>query len=110
MIHYVYLGAAIVSEVFGTTELKQSNAFTRPIPSMLAVVAYAIALYLLSLTMRELPTGIVYAIWSGVGIVLISAISWFVYDQALDVPALIGISLIMAGVIVVNVFSKSSAN
>lgn len=104
---YLLLGAAIVAEVIGTTALKLSDGFTRLGPSAVTVVTYALAFYLLSHTLKTLPTGIAYAIWSGVGIVLISAVSWIVYGQRLDLPAILGLALIIAGVLVVNLFSKS---
>ena len=104
---YVYLGIAIVAEVLATSALKASDSFSRLGPSILTVLGYAIAFVFLSLTMRTIPTGIVYAIWSGVGIVLISAVGWIWFKQTLDLPALIGLGLIITGVIVVNVFSKS---
>lgn len=104
---YVYLGIAIVAEVLATSALKASDSFSRLGPSILTVLGYAIAFVFLSLTMRTIPTGIVYAIWSGVGIVLISAVGWIWFKQTLDLPALIGLGLIILGVIVVNVFSKS---
>lgn len=104
---YVYLGVAIVAEVVATTALKASESFTRPLPSVITVVGYALAFYFLSLTLRVLPTGVAYAIWSGVGIVLISLVSWLYYKQSLDAPAIIGMGLIIAGVVVLNVFSSS---
>lgn len=107
---YVYLAIAIVSETIGTTALKSSDGFTRLWPSLLTVVGYGIAFYCLSLTLKTIPTGVAYAIWSGVGIVLISAVAWVVHGQALDLAGLIGIGLILAGVIVVNVFSKAGAH
>ncbi|CAN5199896.1 SMR family transporter [soil metagenome] len=107
---YVILGAAIVSEVIGTTALKASDGFTRIVPSVATVVAYGLAFWFLSLTLKTIPTGIAYAIWSGVGIVLISVVSWVWFKQSLDLPALIGMGLIMAGVIVINAFSRSVAH
>lgn len=107
---YLYLCIAIVAEVIATSSLKSSEGFTRLWPSLLCIVGYALAVFLLSLTLRTLPTGIAYAIWSGVGIVLVSAIGWVYYGQKLDTPAILGLSLIIAGVIVVNVFSKSIAH
>lgn len=104
---YFYLAIAIVAEVVATSALKASDSFSRPWPSVVVVIGYGIALWFLSLCLRTIPTGIAYAIWSGVGIVLISAVSWVWYRQALDLAALIGLGLIIAGVIVVNVFSKS---
>lgn len=110
MTAYLYLAIAIVSEVIGTTFMKASNGFTKPVPSVLTALAYAVAFYCLSLTLRTIPTGIAYAIWSGVGIVLIAAIAWAVQGQALDTPALIGLALIIAGVVVMNVFSTAVAH
>jgi small multidrug resistance pump len=104
---YLYLAFAIVAEVIGTTALKASDSFTRPLPSLVTVGCYALSFYLLSFSLRVLPTGIAYAIWSGVGIVLISLISWIVYQQRLDLPAIAGLGLIIAGVAVINLFSKS---
>jgi len=110
MTGYLYLGIAIVMEVIATTALKASEGFSRPGPSLLTILGYAVAFYFLSLTLRTIPVGIAYAIWSGVGIVLISAVGWIWLRQALDVPAMIGLGLIVAGVIVVNLFSKSVAH
>lgn len=104
---YLYLAFAIVAEVIGTTALKASDSFTRPLPSLVTVGCYALSFYLLTFSLRVLPTGIAYAIWSGVGIILISLISWIVYGQRLDLPALAGLGLIVAGVGVINLFSKS---
>ena len=104
---WVYLLLAIVSEVVATSALKSSESFSRLWPSVLTVVGYGVAFYLLSLTLRELPVGIAYAIWSGVGIVLVSPAAVVLFGQKLDLPALIGMGLIVAGVIVINVCSKS---
>ena len=103
---WVYLLLAIVSEVVATSALKSSESFSRLWPSVLTVVGYGVAFYLLSLTLRELPVGIAYAIWSGVGIVLVSLAAVVLFGQKLDLPALIGMGLIVAGVIVINVCSK----
>jgi Membrane transporters of cations and cationic drugs len=104
---YLYLGIAIVSEVIATTALKASDGFTQLWPSVLTVSGYGIAFYCLALTLRVIPTGVAYAIWSGVGIVLISLVSWLLYKQELDSPAVLGMALIIAGVIVINLFSDS---
>ena len=104
---WLYLGIAIVAEIFATSALKGSDGFSRLAPSIVTVFGYMISFYFLSLTLREVPVGIAYAIWSGVGIVLISLIGALVFKQHLDTPALIGIGLIIAGVVVMNVFSKS---
>ena len=106
---YVYLGIAIVAEVIGTSALRASDQFTRIWPSVITVLGYGVAFYFLSLTLKTIPTGIAYAIWSGVGVVLISLVGWWLFRQALDLPAIIGMSLIVAGVIVINVFSKAVA-
>ena len=107
---YVYLAIAIVAEVIATSSLKASDGFARLWPSVVTVIGYGIAFYFLSLTLRSIPTGIAYAIWSGVGIVLISAVGWVWFRQALDLPAIIGMALIIAGVLVVNLFSRSAAH
>ena len=104
---WVYLLLAIVSEVVATSALKSSESFSRLWPSVLTVVGYGVAFYLLSLTLREMPVGIAYATWSGVGIVLVSLAAVVLFGQKLDLPALIGMGLIVAGVIVINVCSKS---
>ena len=104
---WVYLLLAIVSEVVATSALKSSESFSRLWTSVLTVVGYGVAFYLLSLTLREMPVGIAYAIWSGVGIVLVSLAAVVLFGQKLDLPALIGMGLIVAGVIVINVCSKS---
>ena len=104
---WVYLLLAIVSEVVATSALKSSESFSRLWPSFLTVVGYGVAFYLLSLTFREMPVCIAYAIWSGVGIVLVSLAAVVLFGQKLDLPALIGMGLIVAGVIVINVCSKS---
>ena len=105
--HWWVLAVAIVAEVIATTALKASNEFTRFWPSVLVVVGYAIAFYCLAVTLRTLPVGVVYAIWSGVGIALIGLIGWLVFGQALDAAAIAGMVLIAAGVLVINVFSKT---
>lgn len=107
---YLYLGTAIVAEVIGTTLMKQSEGFTKLAPSALTFVAYAIAFYCLSQTLKTIPTGIAYAIWSGAGIVLITLAAWAVHGQKLDFPAVAGMGLIIAGVLVMNVFSKAVAH
>jgi len=104
---YLYLGFAIVAEVIGTTALKASDSFTRTLPSLITVGCYALSFYLLTFSLRVLPTGIAYAIWSGVGIVLISIVSWLYFKQSLDLAAIAGLALIIAGVLVINLFSKS---
>jgi small multidrug resistance pump len=106
MQQWIFLSVAIVSEVIATSALKASEGFTRLWPSLIVTVGYVAAFYFLSLTLRTLPVGVAYAIWSGAGVALISLIAWFFYGQTLDIPAIIGLSLIVAGVIVLNFFSK----
>lgn len=103
---YLLLGIAIAFEVVATSALKATEGFTRLGPSIVTLVGYALAFYFLSLTLRTIPVGLVYAVWSGAGVVLITAIGWVYFEQEIDAPGLIGIGLIIAGVIVVNLFSK----
>lgn len=104
--NWLILAMAICAEVVATSALKASEGFTRLIPSILVVVGYAISFYLLSLTLKVIPIGITYAIWSGVGVVLISLAGWYFYGQKLDLASIIGISLIVSGVMVLNLFSS----
>lgn len=99
------LALAILAEVIGTAALKASDGFTRLWPSLATVLGYGVAFYCMALTMRSLPVGIIYAIWSGAGIVLISGVAWAVYGERLDAAALAGIGLIVAGVLVINLMS-----
>ena len=99
---------AIIAEVIATSALKASNGFTQLWPSVLTVIGYGISFYCLSLTMRHMPTGVIYAIWSGMGIVLISIVAWVFFKQRLDLPAILGMGLILAGVVVIQLFSKAS--
>ena len=107
---YAYLAIAIVAEVIATTALKASEGFSNLLPSVLVVVGYGVAFYFLSMTLRTLPVGIAYAVWSGAGIVLVSLLGWLVYGQKLDPWAMLGIGLIMAGVLILNLLSKSSVH
>jgi small multidrug resistance pump len=107
---WLYLGTAIVAEVIATSVLKAADGFTRLLPSLVVIAGYATAFYCLSLTLRTMPLGIAYAVWSAVGIALVSVIGWLLYGQNLDVPAIIGIGLIVAGVVVINGFSQSVAH
>lgn len=104
---YLLLLCAILCEVIATSFLKASNQFTRLIPSCMTIIGYASAFYLLSVIVRTIPVGIVYAIWSGMGIVLISLVGWFVYGQVLNLPTIAGLGLIVAGVSIVNLCSSS---
>ncbi|SFI29621.1 small multidrug resistance pump [Collimonas sp. OK307] len=108
--HWVYLLIAIVAEVIATSALKASAEFTRLVPSIAVVTGYLTAFYFLSLTLRTMPVAIVYAMWSGIGIALIALVGWLFLKQSLDAAALIGIGLIVSGVLVLNVFSKSVAH
>ena len=103
----LYLIVAILFEVVATTALKETQGFTRLGPSLVVVTGYAFAFYFLSLPLRTMPVGIVYALWCAAGIVLITAIGWIWFRQALDLPAVIGMGLIMAGVVMINLFSKT---
>lgn len=104
---YFYLFMGIVSEVVGTSALQASHQFTKLVPSVICFLAYASAFFFLSLTLKVLPVGVSYAIWSGMGIMLITLIGYFFFGQKLDLPAIIGIVLIVAGVVIMNVFSKT---
>lgn len=107
MKQWLFLGTAIISEVIATSALKASDGFSRLWPSLIVVAGYAVSFYFLSLTLKTLPVGIAYAIWSGLGIVLISLIGIVLFGQKLDMPAVIGMGLIIAGVIVMNAFSRT---
>ena len=102
---YLYLAIAIVAEVIGTSALKAAEGFTRPLPSLVVIVGYGAAFYFLSLALKAIPVGIAYAIWSGVGVALITLIGWVLFKQRLDAPALAGVALIVAGVVVIQFFS-----
>ncbi|ABK08311.1 QacE family quaternary ammonium compound efflux SMR transporter [Burkholderia sp. MS389] len=107
---YAWLAIAIVAEVIGTSALRAADGFTRLWPSVLVVAGYGVAFYCLSLTLRTMPVGIIYAVWSGAGIVLITLVAMLLYRQVPDVPAVIGLGLIIAGVVVLNLFSKMQAH
>ena len=102
---YVYLATAIIAEVIATSALKASDEFTRLIPSLIVVTGYAVAFYFMTLTIRTLPIGITYAVWSGLGIVLISIVGAVFYKEIPDVPAMIGMGLIISGVVVIHIYS-----
>lgn len=106
MKNWMFLSMAIVAEVIATSSLKASAEFTKFWPSVIVVVGYAIAFYFLSLTLRSIPVGIAYAVWSGLGIVLVSLVGWWLYNQTLDLASIIGMGLIIAGVLVINLFSN----
>lgn len=105
---YLALGIAIIAEVIATTALKSSDSFSRLAPSLISIAGYGIALYLLTVAMKAIPTGATYAIWSGLGIVLISITSFFVHNQKIDLWGMVGMALIIAGVVILNLFSNST--
>jgi multidrug transporter EmrE-like cation transporter len=107
---YLALGIAIVGEVIATTALKSSDSFTRLVPSIITVIGYGVALYFLTVTMETIPTGVAYAIWSGLGIVLITVASYLVHGQKIDLMGMVGMALIVAGVAVLNLLSKSAGH
>ena len=107
---YAWLAIAIVAEVIGTSALRAADGFTRLWPSVLVVAGYGTAFYCLSLTLRTMPVGIIYAVWSGAGIVLITLVAMLLYRQVPDLPAVIGLGLIVAGVVVLNLFSTMQAH
>lgn len=104
---YLYLALAIIAEVIATSSLKASEQFTKLVPSIVVLVGYSAAFYLMTLVLRTIPIGITYAVWSGIGIVLIAVVGAILYKQIPDVPAVIGMGLIIAGVIVIHLFSKT---
>lgn len=107
MNHWLALAIAIIAEVVATSTLKMTAEFTKLVPSLIVIFGYAVAFYCMTLSLRVLPVGIMYAIWAGLGIVLVAVIGWVVYKQVLDFPAVLGLTLIIAGVIIINVFSTS---
>ncbi|OXG03081.1 small multidrug resistance pump [Flavobacterium araucananum] len=110
MKNFIFLGLAIIFEIIATSALKKSEQFTQLIPSIITIAGYFAAFYFLSFAIRTIPVGIAYAIWSGVGIVLITVIGAIFFKQIPDLPAIIGLVLIMIGVVVINVFSKTTAH
>ena len=110
MNNWVYLGLAIVSEVIATASLKSTEGFTRLMPSIVVLMGYSAAFYFLSLTLDTIPIGVAYAVWSGVGVATITLVSFVVYDQKIDPAGLLGIGLIVAGVVVLRLFSEASVD
>lgn len=108
MKNWLFLLAAIIAEVIGTSALKASEEFTKPIPSVLVLLGYGISFYFLSLTLKAIPVGIAYAVWSGMGIVLISLSAWILFGQKIDGWGLLGMSLILIGVLILNLLSKTT--
>lgn len=107
MQQWIFLSVAIISEVIATSALKASDGFSRPWPTLVVIAGYIVAFYFLSLTLRTMPVGIAYAVWSGTGVALITLIAWRLFEQALDIPAIAGLLLIIAGVAVLNLFSST---
>ncbi len=107
---YLYLSVAIAAEVIATSALQASHGFTRPLPTLVVVLGYGISFYLLSQVLKTVPVGVAYAIWSGAGIVLIALVGWLVLKQTLDAAAVAGMALIVAGVAVIQLFSRSAAH
>ena len=110
MKYWLFLAIAIVSEITATSALKASAGFTRIVPSIVVVAGYALSFYFLSLTLKAIPIGSAYAIWAGLGIVLLAIIGWVVYDQQLDTAAIVGMSFILTGVLILNLFSKTASH
>jgi len=104
---WIFLSIAIASEVIATSFLKQSDGFTRPWPTTIVLVGYVTAFYFLSLVLKTIPVGVVYAIWSGAGIALIALVGWVLLGQSLDLPAIIGLAFIITGVVVLSLFSNT---
>ena len=109
-LHYVYLVIAVAAETIGTTALQASNQFTRLGPTVLVVIAYAIAFFFLGIALKYIPVGIAYALWSGLGIVLIAIIGFAVFGQVLDFAAILGLGMIIAGIVVIQVFSNAATH
>ncbi|WP_273486282.1 SMR family transporter [Lentibacter algarum] len=107
---YLYLAIAVAFETIGTSAMQASQQFTRLWPSVLVIVGYAISFYFMALTLRFMPVGIVYALWSGLGIILIALIGYAVFGQKLDLPAIAGLGLIIAGIVVIQLFSNATAH
>ena len=108
--HWLFLGLAVLFETIGTTALQASQQFTRAGPSVIVVVGYAISFYLLAIALKYIPVGVAYAIWSGLGICFIAMIGYLMFGQRLDLPAVAGIGLIMAGILVINLFSSTATH
>ena len=109
-VHYLYLIIAVAAETIGTTALQASQQFSRLGPSLIVIVAYGFSFYMMGMTLKLMPVGIVYAIWSGLGIVLIAAIGFVVFGQKLDLPAVLGMVMIVLGILVIHLFSNSSTH
>lgn len=110
MKHYLFLAAAIIFEIIGTSFLKKTEQFTKLVPSLIFIIALASSFYMLTFALKGIPIGIAYAIWSAVGIVVISLIGLIVYKESLDLPAILGIGFIIVGVVIINLFSKANVH
>ncbi len=110
MTGYIYLAIAITAEVIATTSMKALDGFSRPLPLLLVVVGYSISFWMLSLVVKTIPVGIAYAIWAGLGIVLVSVAAALIYQQKLDLPAVLGMAMIVGGVVVIQLFSSSTVH
>lgn len=110
MTAYYYLGIAIVAEVIATASMKAVKGFSTPLPLILVIVGYLTALFMLTLVVRTIPVGVAYAIWAGLGIVMVSIAALFIYGQRLDLPAILGMGLIVAGVVVIQLFSRTAGH
>jgi Membrane transporters of cations and cationic drugs len=108
--HYLFLIAAIVSEVIGTAALNATQQFTKPLPTAVVVIGYGLAFYFLTHVLKVMPVGVVYAIWSGLGIVLITLVGLVAFGQKIDLPAALGMALIIAGVLVIHLFSRTASH
>jgi small multidrug resistance pump len=107
---WLYLTAAIVSEVIGTSALAPSQGFTKPVPTIIVLIGYGTAFYLLAQTLHTIPVAVAYAVWSGAGVALITLVAWALFGQRLDAFALLGIAMIVAGVLVIQTLSNASAH
>lgn len=107
---WLFLVIAVLGEVVATSALKSSEGFTKLLPSCIVIIGYGIAFYFLSLVLKSIPVGVAYAVWSGLGVVLVTAVAWILYGQKIDAWGFVGISLIVCGVFVLNVLSKASAH
>ena len=105
---FLYLLIAVIAEVLATSALKATNGFTAPLPIVLTIIGYAIALFFLGLTFKSIPMGLAYALWSGAGIILISPVGWIYFKQQLDFAAVVGLSFMIIGIVIIHVFSKST--
>ncbi|MFK4750830.1 DMT family transporter [Oceanobacter antarcticus] len=108
MREWLFLSVAILGEVAATSALKASDGFSKLTPSVIVIVGYVVAFYFLSLALKSIPIGVAYAVWAGLGVVLVAMAAWVIYDQKLDLASIIGMGFIVVGVIILNVFSKSN--